>query len=231
MGSHRRQAVGALSVRARARIDAEQYLRRLNAGLERQARAIGQSLHDEAGQLLTAAYIALAEAARDLPAPAGERLLVVRRHLIAVEEHLRQVAHELRPRILDDEGVLAALELLARGFETRHGIPTTVQAALTRRLPGPVELALYRVVQEGLTNIGKHAQATRASIHVTTAVRSLRCAIRDDGVGIEGDVRRDGGGFGLHGMGERVAMLGGRLVIRSARGAGTELLATIPLER
>lgn len=230
MGSHRRPAVGALSVRERSRIDAEQYLRRLNAGLERQARAIGQSLHDEAGQLLTAAYIALAEAARDLPAPAGERLLVVRRHLAAVEEHLRQVAYELRPHVLDDQGLIAALESLALGFEKRHGIPTTVQAVIICRLPEAVEIALYRVVQEGLTNIGKHARATRASIHVTTAMRSLTCAIRDNGVGIEPSLRRAGGGLGLRGMGERLALIGGTLVIKAARRAGTELLATIPLE-
>jgi signal transduction histidine kinase len=229
MGS-RRAAVGAVSIREQSRTDSEQYLRRLNAGLERQARLIGQSLHDEAGQLLTAAYIALAEAARDLPEPAGERLLVVRRHLAAVEEHLRHVAHELRPRVLDDRGLVSALEVLAQGFETRYGIPTTVQAAVTRRLPGPVEIALYRVVQEALTNIGKHARATRASIRVATPTRALKCTIRDDGVGIDPSVRRRSAGLGLHGMCERLTLLGGTLVIKSARHAGTVLLATVPLE-
>ena len=231
MGSQRRVAAGAVAVRTPSRTDAEQYLRDLNAGLERQARAIGQTLHDEAGQLLTAAYLALAEAARDLPAPASERLLVVRRHLAAVEQHLRQVAHELRPRVLDDEGLIAALHLLAHGFETRHGIATTVQVAVTHPLPGPVEIALYRVVQEALTNIGKHSHATHASIRVATPMRSLKCTIRDDGIGLSAAVRRRGGGLGLHGMGERLALLGGTLVIKSARHAGTVLLATVPLER
>ena len=230
MGSHRRIAVGALPAREQSRTGTEQYLRCLNAGLERQARAIGQSLHDEAGQFLTAAYIALAAAERDLPADAVERLLEVRRHLVAVEEHLRRVAHELRPRVLDDQGLVAALESLALGFEKRHGIATTVQAAAIRRLPEPVEIALYRIVQEGLTNIGKHAHATRASIHVSTATRSLTCAIRDNGVGIKPSVRRAGGGLGLRGMAERLTLLGGTLVINAARRAGTELLATIPLE-
>ena len=230
MGSHRPPAVGALPVPERSRTDAEQYLRRLNAGLERQARAIGQSLHDEAGQLLTAAYLALAEAARDLPEPAGERLLVVRQHLLAVEEHLRHVAHELRPRVLDDQGFIAALEFLAHGFETRHGIPITVRAAVTRRVPSPVEIAVYRVVQEALANISKHARATRASIRVATPIGALKCTIRDDGIGITNTARRRPG-LGLHGMGERLALLGGTLVITSARHAGTVLLATIPLER
>jgi two-component system sensor histidine kinase UhpB len=231
MGSQRRSAVGALSVREQSRTDAEQYLRGLNAGLERQARAIGQTLHDEAGQLLTAAYIALAEAARDLPEPAGARLLVVRQHLAAVEEHLRQVAHGLRPRVLDDHGFIAALEFLSRGVETRCGIPVTVRSALTRRLPPRVELAVYRVAQEALTNITKHAHATTASIRVATEPRSLRCTIRDNGVGMSGDAWERGHGLGVRGMRERVEFLGGQLLIKSAPHAGTTLDATIPLER
>ena len=229
MGSHRRPA--ALPVREQSRTDAEQYLRGLNAGLERQARAIGQSLHDEAGQLLTAAYVALAEAARDLPEPAGERLREVRQHLAAVEDHLRHVAHELRPRILDDQGVVAALEFLARGFQTRYGIPVTVRSALTRRLPASVELAVYRVAQEALTNIGKHAHATQASIHVATAPRLLTCTVKDNGVGMHGDAWQSGRGLGLFGMRERVGFLAGTLLVETAQHAGTTLLVTIPLER
>lgn len=218
--------------RARARSH-EQYQRRLNVVLEQQARLIGQSLHDEAGQLLTAAYIALAEASRDLPAPIGERLLVVKRHLDGVEEHLRHIAQELHPQMLEEHGLVAALEFLARGFTARHRIVTEVHAKVPRRLAAHVAIVLYRVVQEGLTNIRRHAHATKASIRVGTGAGVLRCAIRDDGVGFDAAAfgRHPGRELGLHGMRERLAILGGELRIRSACGVGTELIATIPLER
>jgi two-component system, NarL family, sensor kinase len=210
-----------------------QYLQRLNAGLERQARVIGQCLHDDAGQLLAAAYIALAEASRDMPAPVSARLLVVKRHLAAVEDHLRQVAQELHPRLLERDGFVPALEFLGRGFAARHGIATDVFAKVPVRLPDSIATALYRMAQEGLTNIGRHASATHAFIRVASKAGIVRCTIRDDGAGFDmAEVtRRGGAGLGLHGIRERLEPLGGVLTIRSACGAGTQLIATIPLEQ
>jgi signal transduction histidine kinase len=225
-------AVGDPRSRVQSRCD-DQYLRRLDAVLERQARAIGQTLHDEAGQLLAAAYLALAEASRDLPAPVGERLLVVKSHLAAVEEHLRHVARELHPRVLIDDGFVAALEYLARGFATRHSISTDVYARVPRRLPDSIATALYRMAQEGLTNIGRHAQATHASIRVAPKAGVVQCTIRDDGIGFDvaAVARRGGAGLGLSGIRERLNTLGGVLMIKSVCGAGTQLIATIPLDR
>jgi two-component system sensor histidine kinase UhpB len=207
-------------------------VRRLDTVLEWQARAIGQSLHDEAGQLLTAAHLALADAARGLPPPAQERLLVVRTHLAAVEEHLRHLARELHPRVFVDGGFVAALEFLARGFAARHGISTTVNAKIPRCLPDSIATALYRMGQEGLTNISRHARATRACIRVASKAGVLRCTIRDDGVGfdVSAVARRGGLGLGLQGIRERLAMHGGVLQIKSVHGVGTQLIATIPLE-
>ena len=208
------------------------YRARLNIVLERQARAIGQSLHDEAGQLLAAAFLALDEASRDLPPPARDRLGVVKTHLAAVEEQLRRVAHELSPRALTEGGVVAALELLARGFAARHGVATTVHARVPDRLPERVGITVYRMAQEGLTNIGRHAHATRASIDVTPKGGVLWCTIRDDGVGFDRSVAAAAGiGLGLQGIHERLVTVGGALTIRSSRGAGTRLIAAIPLER
>jgi two-component system, NarL family, sensor kinase len=210
----------------------DQCLRRLNAVLEQQARAIGQCLHDEAGQLLVAAYLALAEASRDLPAPVGERLLVVKRHLAGVEEHLRHVAQELHPRVLDEDGFVAALQFLGRGFAARHSISTEVYARVPRRLPDPIATALYRIAQEGLTNIRRHARAKHACIRVAPQAGVVRCTIRDDGVGFDvaAVARRGGAGLGLHGIRERLETLGGGLTIKSVCGAGTQLIATIPLD-
>ena len=218
--------------RVRARSN-EQYHQRLNVVLEQQARLIGQSLHDEAGQLLTAAYIALAEASRDLPAPIGERLLVVKRHLDGVEEQLRHIAHELHPRIVEEHGLAAALEFLARGFAARHRIPAEVHAKVPQRLPASIATVVYRVAQEGLTNIGRHARATKAFIRVGPKAGGLRCAIRDDGVGFDPAAvgRQCGNELGLRGIRERLAVLGGELTIRSVCGVGTELIALIPLDR
>jgi two-component system, NarL family, sensor histidine kinase UhpB len=228
MRPHRPDALGA--PRAKVRAD-DQYRRRLNAVLEEQARAIGQSLHDEAGQLLCAAHLALAEASRDLTGPGCERLGDVKRHLAAVEERLRHIARELHPRVLDEVGFVAALELLAQGFAARHGIDIKVYAKVSRRLPGDVATVLYRVAQEALTNIGRHARATHAIILVAPKSGVVQCIVRDNGVGFDpaAMTRRRSARLGLHGMRERLASLGGVLRIRSESGVGTELTATIPL--
>ena len=210
----------------------ERYRARLNTVLERQAHAIGQSLHDEAGQLLAAAFLALDEASRDLPAPARERLLVVKAHLAAIEEQLRHVAHELHPRELAEDGVVSALEQLGRGFAARHGVITTVCARVPDQLPALIGTTVYRMAQEGLTNIGRHARATRASIDVAPKGLVLWCIIRVDGVGFDRSAAaRDGVGLGLQGIHERVATLGGAMSIKSNRGSGTQLTAAIPLEQ
>ncbi len=120
-------------------VQTREALRRLSENLELQAKWIAQTLHDEAGQLLTSAHIALAEAIRDLPPPARERLQEVKKHLDGIEEQLRRFAHELRPRILDDLGLVPALEFLAAGVEKRQGISIAVEATLKRRLPAAVE--------------------------------------------------------------------------------------------
>lgn len=215
-----------------ARREAE-FLRRLNHSLELQAGAIGQALHDDASQLLVAAHLALSEAARGLPPAARERVLDARRSLTEIEEHLRQLAHELRPRILDDMGMIPAIEFLARGFEARRAIRTTVTATGIRPLPHAIETAVYRVTQEGLTNIGRHALATRASIMIEVAPQELRCRVRDNGVGFDAAAlaaRTGESSLGLFGIRQRLDLLGGQLRIRTARGRGTELVAIIPLE-
>jgi two-component system sensor histidine kinase UhpB len=204
---------------------------RLDAVLEEQARAIGQNLHDEASQLLAAAHLVLAEVSREAPASIGARLRDVNQHLEHVEDHLRTVARELHPRELDEDGLVAALSFLGRAFEARHGIATDVHARLRRRLPDAVGTALYRVAQEGLTNIGRHARAQHAGIRIWMRSGAVHCTIRDDGVGFDAwTLARGGGGLGLPGMRARVAALRGALTIRSASGQGTRLAISIPMD-
>ena len=229
MPARRRPEFGARGSRGQSQ-SSQEYHRRLHAALERQARSIGEFFHDEAAQLLTAAYIALDEASHDLPFPASERLLTVKGHLVAVEEHLRHVAHELHPRLLKERGFTAAIEFLARGFTARHGIPAEVRVRIPHRLPELVATALYRVAQEGLTNVGRHAQATQVDILVSPIPGRVRCVIRDNGIGfdVHAIAQRGAPRLGLRGIRERLEAVGGVLTIKSAFGAGTELIATIP---
>jgi PAS domain S-box-containing protein len=215
------------------RIRTEEALRRLNESLEQEAERIAHALHDEAGQLLTSAHITLAEVGRDLAAPARERLQEVRCHLDRIEEQLRHLAHELRPRILDDMGLVPALEFLAEGVEKRAGISVTVIALLETRLPPLVETTLYRLAQEALTNVSKHARATRVSLQLRQEPRRIHCTIQDDGVGFDAPAllaRRGERGLGLVGIRDRLEALGGTFQVTSTPGRGTELLVTIPLE-
>ncbi|HSB79158.1 MAG TPA: PAS domain S-box protein, partial [Candidatus Methylomirabilis sp.] len=211
----------------------EEALRRLNEGLERETERIGNLLHDEAGQFLTSAHIMLAEIAREVPPPARERLQEVRLHLDQVEKRLRTLSHELRPRILDDLGLPAALEFLAEGVAKRTGMQISVTTSLDGQLPHMTEATLYRFAQEALTNTSKHAQATQATILLEQGAGRIRCSIRDDGVGFDFSAvlaRRGDSSLGMRGIQDRVEALGGTLQIVSEPGHGTELLATIPLE-
>jgi signal transduction histidine kinase len=210
----------------------EEALRRLNAQLEREAERIAHMLHDEAGQFLTSVHISLADVARDLPAPARTRMSEVRTHLEEIEAQLRRLSHEMRPRILDDLGLAAALEFLASGVMQRTGIVVITEVIMDERLPPVVETTLYRFVQEGLTNAGKHARPQRINVAISRDAQTVRCAVRDDGVGFDAAevfARRGESSLGLVGIRDRVEALGGTLTIASHPGQGTELNALIPL--
>jgi len=152
-----------------------------------------------------------------------------------IEDRLRQLSHELRPTLLDDLGLSPAIEFLASGFSARTGIPVRVTGSTIGRLDPLVETALYRIVQEAMTNVAKHARAHRVDISIRRRKQALVCAIRDDGVGFaeasptpESPTTR---GIGLLGIRERLDALGGTLAIHSIPGGGTELLASVPLRR
>ena len=212
---------------------AEQALHHLNEALEQEIKRIAHALHDEAGQLLASVHIGLAEVARDLPPHAAQRLENVQGLLDKIEEQLRHLSHELRPTILDDLGLRPALEFLADGVARRTGLQIGIEGSPGARLPTPTETALYRVVQEALTNVTKHAQATRVSITLARSGRLLRCAIRDDGVGFDAArvlARRGSRGLGLIGIQERLHGVGGRLDIIATPGSGTQLIMSVPVE-
>ena len=207
-------------------------LRRVVAAQELERTRLARELHDETGQALTSILLSLRtveEAAGDeqeLRAAVAEVRELVRSTL----QDVRQLAVELRPKVLDDFGLVAALERLTETFGEQTGMSVQFQQLLptSERLPPEVETALYRIVQESLTNIVKHARATSVSVVLTRKDDSVSVVVEDDGVGFEPHLARDGG-IGLVGMRERVALLGGRLAIESRPGAGTTFVAEVPL--
>src|SRR6266436_6840144 len=165
--------------------DAVKALRQLNETLEAEIKRIAYAVHDEAGQLLVAVHLALAEVARELPQAQQEQIGRIAGLLTQVEKHLRRYSHELRPTILDDLGWIPAIRFLAEGVSTRASLPIHIEATVSGRLPGAVESALYRTVQEGLTNAVKHAKARNVWIRAWKEKDALCCSIQDDGAGFD----------------------------------------------
>jgi signal transduction histidine kinase len=213
--------------------DAIATLRQLNETLEEEIKRIAYAVHDEAGQLLVAVHLALADVARELPKPQKEQVGRIQELLSQVEKQLRRYSHELRPTVLDDLGWIPAIRFLAEGVSKRANLSIQIKTTVVGRLPGPIEIALYRIVQEALTNAAKHSKASRVLIRIGRKNRLVCCSIEDDGVGF--DVRAvpsDGKprGLGLTGMQERLNGIGGTLSIDSARGRGTRLLIQLPAD-
>jgi signal transduction histidine kinase len=213
--------------------EAVKALRRLNETLEEEIKRIAHAVHDEGGQLLVAVHIALAELAPSLPVAQKEELSQIDKLLNQVETQLRRFSHELRPAVLDDLGWLAAIRFLASSVSKRTSIPIEVHTKIKTRFSGSHETALYRIVQESLTNAVKHARPRLVRIDLRRENQQLCCSIQDDGVGF--DLRavrsnRERESLGLIGIQERVNALGGILSIDSAPGRGTKVCIRLPLE-
>jgi signal transduction histidine kinase len=216
--------------------EANTVLQNLNAVLEGQAKRIASALHDEAAQLVATMHLALADAASRPPAETVKGIQKARVLLDQIGERLRSLSHELRPPILDDLGLVPALEFLADGMSKRWGLPVTVEAATGPSLPAMIETALYRIAQEALTNVAKHAGASQAEVRLRRTAQRITCSICDDGVGFDAAARATGKrrrGLGLVEIEERVTALGGvfRLRHNPEKAHGTDLTVEIPLER
>lgn len=213
--------------------DAVGALRRLNETLEEEIKRIAYAVHDEAGQSLVAVHLALAELASTLPKSQHPRLAQMDKLLNQVESQLRHLSHELRPTVLDDLGWLPAIRFLADRVSKRSGIPIRVRSKIKGRLPSSHETALYRIVQEALTNAMKHAKASFVRIEVHKENRNLCCSIQDDGIGFDpSDLasNRKREGLGLIGIRERLNALGGTLSLNSVPGGGTTISIRFPME-
>lgn len=223
-------ARAAVAVELRQRV-ARDALQRVVSAQELERRRLARELHDETGQALTSILLGLRglEDVKDeatLKAAVGEARELVRSTL----QDVRRLAVELRPTALDDFGLVAALERLTDNFAEQTGMSVEFVSNLPGdgRFAPEVETALYRLVQESLTNIVKHARAKSVSIVLTRKPESVSVIVEDDGVGFDPG-RESGDGVGLLGMRERVGLFGGRVVLESRPGAGTTIVAEVPV--
>ncbi len=222
-------ARAALAVDLSERI-AQDSFRRVVEAQELERRRLARELHDETGQALTSILLGL-KALEERMADRASRSAAeeLRDLVVSTLQDVRRLAVELRPSALDDFGLVAALERLTASFTEQTGISVDFQTALAdERLPGEVETALYRIVQESLTNVVKHARARRVSILLARKGGIVKAVVEDDGQGFD-EATQTGDGYGLVGMRERLALLGGRLEVESGRDAGTTIAAEVPV--
>jgi signal transduction histidine kinase len=197
---------------------------------ELERKRLARELHDETGQALTSVLLGLraVEESEDL-AEIAEATARLRELLVDTLHDVRRLAVELRPKALDDFGLVPALERLTETFAEQTAIPVELEAVLGEsRLSPPIETALYRIVQEALTNVIKHSRASRVSVLLMRKPDTVAAVIEDNGVGFDPDQARDGG-LGLIGMRERIALLDGHLTVESAPEGGTSIVAEVPV--
>ena len=220
-----------ITERRRAEAGRTDLLRRLVTAQENERRRISREIHDQLGQELTGLTLGLKLLEADIPegTPASRRLVELRETIDKIGREAHELALELRPTALDDLGLKAALDTLIRRWSERATISADFHFS-TRgdgRFPSDVETAIYRVVQEALTNVAKHAGAARVSVVVECRGDQLVAIVEDDGRGFEpdGDTPRER--LGLSGMSERMALVDGTLHVESSIGGGTTVRACI----
>jgi two-component system, NarL family, sensor histidine kinase DevS len=225
----------ALASRAASAVDLSQRVSRdvvgrVVAAQELERKRLARELHDETGQALTSILLGLKPLEQALADDEGrDAMAAVRELVVSTLRDVRRLAVELRPSALDDFGLVPALERLIETFREQTGIQVDLESRLgEKRLPSSVETALYRIVQEALTNVVKHSGAGRVSVVLTVKDGSVNALVEDDGRGFDPAAARDEG-LGLVGMRERLALVGGRLRIESGAGKGTTLVAEVPL--
>lgn len=207
-------------------------LQRLLVAQEEERRRIARDLHDHAGQMMTAIIIHLSQLASQAESQGNALGPQLRRlHDLARQslDELRKMVHELRPSILDDLGLAPAVRWYAEAYVKPAGLEVHVETLrLDSRLPPDVETVAFRIVQEALTNVLRHAQAKRVDVRLDCRGDYLLVMVRDDGVGFDPEQTR-GGTLGLAGMRERAELVGGTVQVLSVPAVGTTVLARIPI--
>ena len=224
-----------ITARKRAEEAIQEMARRIVLAQEEERQRISRELHDEAGQALTALKIGLEIIQGEVPA--GEEGL--RQNLAeaialtdTTRDRIRQLARGLRPPALDTVGLNLTLEDFCYNFSRRTQMAISYEGTPHLRLQDASTICLYRVLQEALTNVAKHAQASQVQVKLWVDETAVHLSIADDGVGFVGQTavaRLHSAGLGILGMHERVELLGGHLEIQSTLAQGTRLVAHLPL--
>jgi PAS domain S-box-containing protein len=217
--------------------DRTRLFRRTNAAIEQERNRIARDLHDGPVQGVSAASLSLEAAvlmirAGDLDG-GMEVLAKLRQELASEADGLRRLMAGLRPPVLEERGLMPALRDTLLRFGTEQDLRTEFSGQLHGPLPHDLETLAYRVVQEALANVGKHASATTVSVFVGSDQNQLRIEVEDDGEGFDTSSARDylaSGRVGLASMRERVELASGTFAVRSTPGRGTAVMATIPLD-
>ncbi len=230
-----------LEWRDRQAVLAQEHLRalshRLQTAREEEAARIAQELHDDLGQELSVLRLELERLHRKVETGAGvtepaELLAVIDElgeRIDGAVRSVRRISSELRPGVLDCLGLVAGLEWLLHEFERRTGIHTTLVAeGVERKVDADISTALFRITQEALANVARHAGAASVSTRLTDTGHDLVLWVKDDGRGFDPAVGPNSPSLGLLGMRERAGRLGGTVHLSSAPGKGTELQVTIP---
>jgi two-component system sensor histidine kinase UhpB len=210
-----------------ARLEAERREsgRRMIAAQEGERKRLARELHDEVGQVLTGLVLELDQAARVSPPAVRDRLAETREAARALSGEIGEIVGRLRPETLDDLGLASAITVLGDGFTDATGVPVQRRLDVAPAdLEPEAELALYRIAQESLTNVARHAGATQVRIELVTAPDGVTVSVEDDGRGI-GDSPP---GNGIRGMRERAMLLGGSLSVAPASLHGTRVSLTVP---
>jgi signal transduction histidine kinase len=214
-----------------------QLLEKLITAQEEERRRISRELHDDASQSLAALALNLEGLADKLPPrsrDARQKLDILKEQAIHTLEGIRSLALELRPSVLDDLGLPMAVDWYARDYMAKRGLDVDIQVAGQGvKLPPYTETMLFRIIQEGLTNIVKHAEASQVKVKLQLNNSTATVQLEDDGIGFDVKAALSGEGMrqnlGLHGMSERATLLGGTLTIQSQPGQGTSLRVEVPL--
>jgi PAS domain S-box-containing protein len=207
--------------------------RRLLSAQEEERRRLAVELHDELGQVLTAVKINLASFQRSAAALAPVHLRDAIASVDRAMERVRDLALDLRPSVLDDLGLPAAVRWYADRFARTTRIEVHLSIDAVPHLPSELETACFRVAQEALTNVARHAQARNVWVDLRPVAEALDLRVRDDGIGFDAAIARKraigGASVGLLGMQERIALAGGEYELLTRPGAGTEVRARLPL--
>ena len=204
-----------------------------NLAREQEQSRIARELHDELAQTLTAVQMDVAWCRARVPesdATGAARHAKMEAMLKDAVAATRRIAAGLRPLLLDDLGLVPAVDWLVEGFTQRNGIPCELDVASNDlKLSGRQATAVFRIIQESLVNIGKHARASRVKVSIARENGVLTVGIHDDGIGFSPRGPRKPDSFGLLGVRERASLLGGELEIKSAPGQGTRVVVRLPL--